>query len=681
MIGNFDYIFFVFGFIFILLAVVLWSKNSDKKEIFSWKVLSVFAVCLGLTRWINVLFIAFGDSILEKIIYYFLYFSAFLFLFEFARMAWQKKFLPFLGRWIYLLILIPLFLSHFLNFLDPFTVLKFSLVFPASLFAGIIILIEYFSEPKKNYRFKFFLGLSLVFYFLNIYFSLFKVKFLFDFMNQWSFFDKTCIFVDSFSILFLICAMLCFWFTEYKIYHREEKRISNTHRWVVLVLLIVSLLFGYFATNLRARSVDDDLRYKLLFQATKIAEQINPELVEELSFTEDDKDSIHFQRISKYLKDYSQVIGIKSIYSMALVGENIVFGPESLDEYDEMASPPGTIYENPSEENFKIFKDKMPFVVGPVSDEYGSFITAGAPIINAKDGSVTMVIAMDIEESDWSSHIFKKKIVVIGFVLLLLLIILIGSFLLNFRRKRIDSNNKIFYYLEGFFVGVILLYFTFFISFLINNQERKNNFHSFYELADLHVYTPYQEFKNIRKYQVASLGRLFENSDFVSPAEFHYFAAPLIDFSSVNFFEWIPEVSYEKIGHFQDLAKGSGLEDFDIFSVDSDNKKISSSKKDFYYPIFYVEPMNGNKEIIGFDVSSDEIRRQALDKAKASKLVSISDPIFLIHDQNLTKGARISWPVFKDSQEFSGFVSAVIYYDNIFNKHVIVVLLENCSQK
>lgn len=178
MVNNFDYIFFVFGFIFVLLAIVLWNKERDKKEIFSWKTLSAFALCLGLTRWINVFFIAFGDSIFEKIIYYFLYFSAFLFLFEFARIAWKKRFFPFLGRWIYIIILVLLSLSHFLNFLDPFIILKFSLVFPAALFAGIIILIGYFSEQKKNYRFKFFLGLSLVFYFFNIYFSLFKVKFL-----------------------------------------------------------------------------------------------------------------------------------------------------------------------------------------------------------------------------------------------------------------------------------------------------------------------------------------------------------------------------------------------------------------------------------------------------------------------------------------------------------------------
>lgn len=676
MVNNFDYIFFVFGFIFVLLAIVLWNKESDKKEIFSWKTLSAFALCLGLTRWINVFFIAFGDSIFEKIIYYFLYFSAFLFLFEFARIAWKKRFFPFLGRWIYIIILVLLSLSHFLNFLDPFIILKFSLVFPAALFAGIIILIGYFSEQKKNYRFKFFLGLSLVFYFFNIYFSLFKVKFLFDFMNEWSFFDKTCFLVDSFSVIFLICAILCFWFTEYKIHRWEGKQTSNIHRWAVLLLIIVSLVFGNFATNIRGKSVDDDLRYKLQFQATKIAEQINPELVEELSFTEDDQDSIYFQRISKYLKDYSSIIGVKTIYSMALIDGNIVFGPESLDAYDELASPPGTIYEEPSEEDFKIFEDKMPYVIGPFSDEYGSFVTAGAPVISSKDGSVIMVVAIDIDESDWSSHIFKKKIVIIGFVLLLLLLILTGSFLLNYRRQKIGSNIKFFYYLEGFFVGAVLIYFTFFISFLINNQEKKYNFHSFYELADLHAYTPYQELKNIRKYQIASLGRLFENSENVSLAEFHYFASRLIDFSSVNFFEWIPEVSSTEIDYFENLAEENGLENFHIFSVDDNGEKIAPDEKDSYYPILYVEPMNGNREIIGFDISSDEARKESLDKAKKSKLTSISDPIFLIHDDKLIKGARISWPVFKNPQELDGFVGAVIYYDNIFNRHV-----NSCSSK
>ena len=676
MTNNFDYIFFVFGFIFILLAIISWIKNEDKKEIFSWKILSIFAICFGLSRWVNVFFISFGDSSIERIIYYLLYFSAFLFLFEFSRRAWQKRFWPFLGYWLYLIVLVLLILSYFLNLADLLVILKYSLVFPASLSSGIILLIAYFFNQEKKYRFKLFLGLSLIFYFLNIYFSIFRVKFLSDFMNDWSFFDKTCIFVDSFSVVFLICAMLCFWFTEYKVYHREKKQTSNMHRWLVLVLLIISLLFGYFATNFRAKSVDDDLRYKIFFQVTKIAEQINPELVEELSFTESDLDSIYFQRIVKYLKDYSKIIGVKSIYSMALVDGNIVFGPESLEAYDDLASPPGTVYQEPRENDFEIFNNKMPYVIGPISDEYGSFITAAAPIISPKDGSVIMTVAMDINESDWFSHIFKKKIIVIGFVLLLLLIILFGSFLLNIRRKQSKADNKILHYLEGFFVAVILIYLTFFVSFLINNKEKKDNLHSFYELTDLHVYTPYQELKNIRKYQIASLGRLFENSESISLSEFHYFASPLLDFSSVNFFEWTPEVSIEEIDYFKSLAQENGLDNFQIFSVDDKGKKVSPGEKDLYYPVFYVEPMDDNREIIGFDISSNEVRLESINKSKETKLTSISDPIFLINDEQPIRGARISWPIFKNNQILDGFVSAVIYYDNIFNKHV-----NSCSSR
>ncbi len=53
MIFNFDYIFFIFGLIFIFLAIILWTRSDKLKKIdtaFSWKLLAIFTFLFGITK-------------------------------------------------------------------------------------------------------------------------------------------------------------------------------------------------------------------------------------------------------------------------------------------------------------------------------------------------------------------------------------------------------------------------------------------------------------------------------------------------------------------------------------------------------------------------------------------------------------------------------------------------------
>jgi hypothetical protein len=63
-------------------------------------------------------------------------------------------------------------------------------------------------------------------------------------------------------------------------------------------------------------------------------------------------------------------------------------------------APPGTLYKEPPEEFLKVFKDKRPVTVGPFTDEYETFVSAAAPVLDPESGNVVMVLGLDILAHD-----------------------------------------------------------------------------------------------------------------------------------------------------------------------------------------------------------------------------------------------------------------------------------------
>ena len=101
-----DFIFFVYGLSFILLAAICQGMRQDEGRRLPWKWLGLFALVHGLGEWLDLLAFSLGDPLV------FAYFRAvvmlvsFMFLFEFGRLGLARLHLPVTGRWIHLPLLI-----------------------------------------------------------------------------------------------------------------------------------------------------------------------------------------------------------------------------------------------------------------------------------------------------------------------------------------------------------------------------------------------------------------------------------------------------------------------------------------------------------------------------------------------------------------------------------------------
>ncbi|MBF0211815.1 MAG: response regulator [Desulfamplus sp.] len=222
----------------------------------------------------------------------------------------------------------------------------------------------------------------------------------------------------------------------------EVLKENNIWLWAFLagVMGMLILLWWLWAANLRAKSQDALMRNTLLRYAVEIASNINPQLVKKLSFTPTDKGTPAFECLKQQMIRAGKRFPQRGIYTLALRNGKLVFGPENYPEDDPMASKPGTVYENPGEQDYEIFRSGKPFAIGPESDEYGTFISALAPVCDPANGQVLMVVGVDILADEWELHLNNpsdRDPFLVTFTLILILAA--GFFTFRWRNRSIGS--------------------------------------------------------------------------------------------------------------------------------------------------------------------------------------------------------------------------------------------------
>ncbi len=209
--------------------------------------------------------------------------------------------------------------------------------------------------------------------------------------------------------------------------------------------LALLLALDWWAGGQRAASRDSEMRVRLLRQATELAQAINPELAGKLTFTRADQGTPAYEIIRAEMIAMGRTIPQRGIYSMALREGKLYFGPESYPKNDPMASPPGTVYEQPSAENLRIFRDRHPITEGPVADEFGTFVSAMAPVLDPRNGEVIMVVGLDVLAGDWQAQVAAARrgplLAALG-VILLLLASGVAVRWRNRRRRAVDLKLK-----------------------------------------------------------------------------------------------------------------------------------------------------------------------------------------------------------------------------------------------
>jgi PAS domain S-box-containing protein len=144
------------------------------------------------------------------------------------------------------------------------------------------------------------------------------------------------------------------------------------------------------------------------------------------------------------------------------------------------------------------------------------------------------------------------------------------------------------------------------------------------------------------------LQSFYNASTFVTRKAFATFVAPILKTRpGIKAFEWIPRVAYPERARFEAEARGGGLQDYQIYQLDSKGNKVNAWPRQYYYPVYYVEPLAGNEPAVGFDLGSNTARLAALEQAADTGQPVATERLKLVQETGTQAGFLIFIPVYR----------------------------------
>ncbi|MFH1743406.1 MAG: PAS domain S-box protein, partial [bacterium] len=431
------------------------------------------------------------------------------------------------------------------------------------------------------------------------------------------------------------------------------KSIPKPWQVTLAAVIPVLLIGGWWGANWRGRVTDTAMRERLLAQAEAVAQVINPDRVKALSFIEADKTNPGFRRTCSQMKAYAQAVGLRSLYSMALRDGNIVFGPESLAEDDPWASPPGTIYQKIPAELPKVFDTGLSSATGLYKDEYGVFLSAFAPVSDPDTGEVLLVIGMDIEAGEWRRAIARARLIPILFAAALGLLLIGGAILLYWRERYSVGRRERLHHTETCLTAAVGLALTVLVTIAVHDNESRSRQRDFSHLADAKATSIRGAFQDIRD-SLIQTAMFFQASEGITRQEFHIYAGSLARSQNLEALLWIPVVPPSYRVFWETEMRNDGFPEFMVYEKGANGEPLPVPVRDMYYPGLYVEPLEGNEHILGYDFGSHPIYRAGLEEALKNRSPSVTEAPSLLSARTGRTNILVFYPIYSGYSETSG---------------------------
>lgn len=311
-----------------------------------------------------------------------------------------------------------------------------------------------------------------------------------------------------------------------------------------LLLLLVYIAAVFLAVSWRERAVDSAMRSEMLDQAISLSRSINPHLVSALAFAPSDTGLAEFKRLDSQIMAYQSVSEFRGIWTMALRDGSLLFGPESYESDEPLGEGlPGQVYENPPERDFEIFSTGEAFTLGPYTDEFGTFVSASAPVFDPSTGNVIMVVGLDEEADRWLRMTTRARLEALLLSLIPALLIVLGRTTLKRRKSLPEARWGLLRHTEVILVGSLGLTLTLIVGFALKSETGTSEVSEFDRIARSHADWTRNNLTYLRNSVLGSMARFYQNSDQVFDHEFQNFSKPLMDRPGIVSLAWIAMVT------------------------------------------------------------------------------------------------------------------------------------------
>lgn len=410
-----DYVFFVYGFAFIVLAAVCAMLQQRNTFRLPWIWFGLFGLVHGLHEWMEMAVLSFGDPKPFAIFRGGVIALSFTFLLEFGRAGWCELKGKGPGRWIF----VPLMTSVicgglFGGIAGMLAFSRYALGFVGSLWTAMT-LYEAAKVKSENSIFLKVMAVAMAIYAIAAGLIVLPSPFFpASVINQVNFQHWTGIPIHVFRAVLPVATAMAIW-GYYRRSRREVELVlgrepDRAYAISLTLLLLAVIVIGWFAVDQVGDEVDRNYRKGLLEKVELCATAIGPEHLRPLSGTPADLQHPDYVWLRERLQRMKSADAIyRWLYIVSQQGNRMVFAVDSIPENDPNHTDAGVIYQKPPPELAEVFRDGKAKAVGPYSDEWGVFVSGFAPILDLETGQVIAVLGIDMDSVRLDQAIARQR--------------------------------------------------------------------------------------------------------------------------------------------------------------------------------------------------------------------------------------------------------------------------------
>ncbi|MDD5390231.1 MAG: CHASE domain-containing protein [Gallionellaceae bacterium] len=222
-----------------------------------------------------------------------------------------------------------------------------------------------------------------------------------------------------------------------------------------------------------------------------------------------------------------------------------------------------------------------------------------------------------------------------------------------------------------FLVGAVISFSA--MRFTDQIQERGLR-SEFLHLAGLHAASFEREIE-VNLEASRDLQRFLQADPAISRDQFKRYVSPMLrQLASIHALEWARRMRHTERADFETRVRADNLPEFRISERDSLGQLVPAARRDEYFPIQYLTPLEENRAALGFDLASDPLRRAALEQARDSGKLVASAPVFLVRDATRKPSILVVAPLYdrpaldpaQRRDAIQGFALGVYHLNDIF---------------
>jgi len=180
---------------------------------------------------------------------------------------------------------------------------------------------------------------------------------------------------------------------------------------------------------------------------------------------------------------------------------------------------------------------------------------------------------------------------------------------------------------------------------------------------------------NLNAYQelVGSIGNLIKVNPTLEYSLFDHFTESILaNHPELSALSWNPRIPSSGRSQFEAyISQRMGMPNIRITQRDQLNQLVpAKEERSSYVPVAYISPLGSNRKAIGYDISSNPVRLNALNLVNTTGKVAITAPIQLVQETEARTSILLVTPVMLNSPSdlADGYAVGVFHLDTIWQQ-------------